>query len=1071
MRHSGGPGQPLRILTASLLILGALTLVPAQDDASTLVSNESTSGSTLVSPSSSGTNSTPTRVPDGSDSIVAFGSTDTGQEESSAQADGPSHLRTNLLEYATSAAREVLSFSWQNPEGSRQVAYRITVLDHSQSHHVVFRGTWTPGAAQSSVALDGVAQALEDNSLYGWQVEAKYSDGSSGTSDISAFATSVGDQFASEKLIWTAEDSVANLVRAEVPGVEEGTHALLTVTALDTEASRRYVSAIYVNGEEIAVGPNRRSGQDVYYNTYDITNELAAGANTIGTYNYSQAQSSGVLIQLTYFRADGTKEIVYNSGRDHASTRILKLDDIVYGTTGQSIGTSYYTELAQNADTTRFPYRWWDEDGEELSSGWQFPSSSASLPSGYRLTPAITPAMVRQPLRPESIVALGEGQYAVDFGKEIVGDIQLTVSAETRTGVRIMLGEELNADGTAQYALNTGNTYDETWTFLGSNVSFAGYSLRAFRYATISNYPGELTTEDISALSTTVPSTGRDEPLQTDQSLANAVVELSEHTQEEGTQELITDSVTRERAPYEGDLLIYQDLAGYLGSDMTITRNTWNHLLTSPSQYTEYRLMSILGIHEDYMQTADTQYVESVYGRLQELLETVTINPFIGLARTSGGTTDLVDWTRAETPEYDFAGTTYKTAVNIFAYKAYADMADLAEAIGRDAEASSYGAQARSLRTAINTRMYSSSARSFLDGLDSVGIPIDHLSRQDDYLALAFDVIDDPQVRDALAASIAGQGRQEVGSIYMAYFFYHGLARAGYGDAATQILLKSDADDIRTYAHVLDVLGATMTPEAWSEGSKSNLSYSHVWGTGGGSGLYDAVLGVTATRPAYATYDISVDLGPLTSASTGIPTVRGMISIAARRSGDGSLRIDTRVPSGSTASLRIARAAPTSELTVDGGTAVSGDQTVDLQSGTHTLVLRSPTTLRTTLADGTTSVPSLNGEVNSWVTSDSALCSLDLQGLGGMSFEASVRSATGSWSKFRSGKAQTDDTHPIATVRLRTATSSTPGHSLSYRVMTADQGWLGWAREGAATGTTDQGDAIIGIQVVLNGPR
>lgn len=500
---------------------------------------------------------------------------------------------------------------------------------------------------------------------------------------------------------------------------------------------------------------------------------------------------------------------------------------------------------------------------------------------------------------------------------------------------------------------------------------------------------------------------------------------------------------------------------------MTITRNTWNYLLKNPGQYTEYRLMTILGIHEDFMETADTQYVSSVFDRLQELMECVSVNPFTGLARTTGGTTDLVDWTRAETPGYDFSGTTYKTVINIFAYRAYADMAELSAAIGRNAEAVTYATEANSLRSTINARLFSTTAREFLDGLDSVGTPVPHSSRQNDYLALALGVINDPEEEDSLASSIAKEGRQEVGSIYMAYFFYHGLARSGYGDVAIQILLRSDNDDIRTYAHVLETLGATMTPEAWSESSKMNLSYSHVWGTGGGSGLFDALFGITPTSPAFANFDMTVNLGPLSFAAASIPTLRGTIVVNTRRGDDGTLKVVTRVPSGTTSAVRIPMTASTSELTLDGEALPTDTKVSTLYTGTHTLVLRSPITLTVTLEDGDISVPTLNGEANTWVTNDSGLFSLSLDGHDGSSYLVSVKSGSGAWSEFRRGAAQADGSGPITALRLKTATSEIPGRVLAYRVFTADDGWKGWAREGETTGVKGAGDSIIGIQVEL----
>jgi hypothetical protein len=900
--------------------------------------------SSLVEPGETVTNVGRTQSPAGASNLAGFVS-DVGEDSATDEAqlepsDVPTGLRTNLLEDATSVDKDAVTFSWQNPSGIDQASYRITVRHRMGSQSIVDRTDWIRSDQQTSVQIVRLGEVLEDNSLYTWTVEVSDDVGSIVTSEPATFATAVGSAFASTDFVWTASSSVSNLVRATVPALPDGARALLTVSALDSETARRYVSSVYANGVEVAVGPNRRSADNLFYNTYDVTDQLSDTTNTIGTYNFSQSLDSGVLIQLSYFTSDGASSIVYNSGRDREQTQVIPLDDVVQGLSDDSIGTGYYTELAQYVDVARFPADWWIP-GDTTSTGWGTPAN-VEVPSSYVLTPAITAAMVRQPMASASIASVTEDCSTVDFGKEVLGDIQLHASASTSAPVRLMLGEELDDDGMARHSLRTGNDYDETWTFSGTDTTFAGYSLKGFRYATVCGYPGVLGTDDIWALSTSIPLSGAGS-LTTNSDLANAIVTLTTDTQLAATQDTIVDSVTRERAAYEGDLLVYDAMAGYLGDDLAASRNTWNRLLNAPSDYTEYRLAAVLGVHTDYLRTADTSYVRSVYDHLQTALDAVTVDPILGLVRSSGATTDIVDWPSAEVEGDSLDAVTYKTVVNVFAWRAYADMADLARAVGREAEADRYAETASVLRDTINNTLYSEDRGHFIDGLTALGLPVAHDIAQSDYTALALGVVEDPDRIATMVEEITEQDAQVTGSIYMAAYFYEGLAVNGAGDTALDILLKEDRDDVRSYAYVLDVLGATMTPEAWDPSIKNNMSFSHAWGTGGGSGLFNAVFGIRPTSPAYATYDLSVSLGPLENAEASVPTLRGDISVTARR---GLVRQDievtTTVPSGTMARFSFPEANADSLIIVDGETRGTGTETVMLEPGEHTAVLLSP---------------------------------------------------------------------------------------------------------------------------------
>ncbi|WP_300766491.1 family 78 glycoside hydrolase catalytic domain, partial [uncultured Bifidobacterium sp.] len=465
------------------------------------------------------------------------------------------------------------------------------------------------------------SSTLDENSLYYWSVDIQNADGTVLSSERWDFATAVGTKFTSTNLIWSTEGN-SSLIRARVAKADGVTKALLTVTALGSDtvdtskASGRYIFTAFVNNQEIGVGPTRRSSSKLFYNTYDITEQLAKGkANVLGLFSYAPGGtvSPGVLMQLTYFYSDGTSSVVYNSGSDvqngSASTQAMSMDDIVYGTSGHSIGTQYYTENAQNVDVSAFPASWCDPDQvdgvdsgfKESSAGWEQPKSFG-LPTTYKLSPSIVSNMKRSLVSVGSITRQRQGVYTVAFNKEIIGDIQLTVTVPKgeKQAVRVTEGEQLSS-GVAKYKMGTGNVYDETWIFSGGTSTFTGFSLRGFRYVTLHNFPGELTANDIKGVKVSLSTADSEQSLSTGVEILDDVAELSQYTYEATTLDTVVDSVTRERRPYEGDALIYQALSYQNTDDYMTVRNTWNWLLDNPSQYTEYRMMTAIGIYRDYL--------------------------------------------------------------------------------------------------------------------------------------------------------------------------------------------------------------------------------------------------------------------------------------------------------------------------------------------------------------------------------------------------------------------------------------------------------------------------------------
>ena len=377
------------------------------------------------------------------------------------------------------------------------------------------------------------------------------------------------------------------------------------------------------------------------------------------------------------------------------------------------------------------------EVAAQATERWDAPKAVA-FPSSYILRPSIVENTTRREVQPQSVEKNRDGSYTVIFEKEILGDIQLTASAPKKTGIRITLGEEISG-GKAVAPMRTGNRYDETWSFQGDTVTYTGTSLKGFRYVTIYGYPGSLTESEISGIQTGVVDGGETASFSSDQQLLNQIFDLTNYSYQATAADTISDSITRERRPYEGDNLVTQDLAYSVSEDYLTARNTWNYLLANPTQYTEYRLMSAIGIRQDYLQTGDAKYLSQVYDQVKDLVSgAVTCDSSLALVSGSSGLVDLVDWPRSEVSDFDFASTRYKAAINIFAYATYDSLAQIAEVTGHALDASFYSSRAETIKQSVLSRFYDPRTKAFRNGLTATGSPVSSYSIQNTYFALAY---------------------------------------------------------------------------------------------------------------------------------------------------------------------------------------------------------------------------------------------------------------------------------------------------------------------------------------------
>ena len=143
---------------------------------------------------------------------------------------------------------------------TKQSAYRIVIsprMKQTETGEYVYDSGWQEDDNNTSVLLD-LSESLQDNELYYWQVQIRNVEGAeSSLSSPQAFSTSVGNEWSSKQGIWGSSGEKVVFLRREIDIPEGVEKAVLSVTALDGTKSRQYVYNMYVNGEEIGLGPVR----------------------------------------------------------------------------------------------------------------------------------------------------------------------------------------------------------------------------------------------------------------------------------------------------------------------------------------------------------------------------------------------------------------------------------------------------------------------------------------------------------------------------------------------------------------------------------------------------------------------------------------------------------------------------------------------------------------------------------------------------------------------------------------------------------------------------------------------
>ncbi|GAA2073718.1 family 78 glycoside hydrolase catalytic domain [Actinomadura alba] len=716
--------------------------------------------------------------------------------------------------------------------------------------------------------------------------------------------------FPEDFTVRTSGDGTAFEVAATVEGQQPPppitrAPAALPVFTKDFEVGERVRSArlyatalgvldVTVNGgpvsDAVLEPPNTAYKRRLVYSTYDVTRLLRRGGNDLrvelGNGMANVPATPGRYQKLT--RSDGPPmflgqlEITYTDG----SRAVVRSDTTWRTALGATTFSSWYG--GEDHDARRTPGDW--------RSAVRRDSPTARLTA--RMAPPVEPV---ETLRTKKITQPRPGVYVVDLGVNFAGWPRLRVSGPAGTKVTMRPAELLRADGTVSQH-TTGSPIWDTYTLSGEGTEtwHPRFCYHGFRYLQLEGLPSAPDDDTVSGIVLRAANAEAG-GFTCSNGLLNDIHKIIDRAVQGNMYSVLTDCPHREKLGWlEQTNLVFPavarnyDVAAYYGE---LVRNiaeaqTANGLV--PDIAPEYTVFSG-GFRDDpnwgnaivfapwqmYRAYGDVATLRAYYPNMQRYLD------YLG-TKANG---DLLDYGLGDWITFDPSTPVGVTAT--FGYhRAAAALGEIAEVLGKDADAERYAGLAGRIGAAFNGKYLKENT--YGSG-----------SQACDALALDMGVVPADRrqaVLDHLVESIRSRAYHlTVGEIALPSVF-RVLSAAGRDDVIYAVATQTTSP---SYGYQV-LHGATALTENW-DGPTSGNSQNHFmlgaideWFGAGLAGLGQAEESVAfqnlLVRPAV--------VGDLTGATATYETPRGRAASSWRRSGN-TLSLTVNVPPGATARIEV----------------------------------------------------------------------------------------------------------------------------------------------------------------------
>ncbi len=310
-----------------------------------------------------------------------------------------------------------------------------------------------------------------------------------------------------------------------------------------------------VGCQELAPGV---SAYDKYlqYQTYDVTNLINNGANTIGAVladgwysgriglpgdSCQYGNKLALLMQLEIEYHDGSRQVVVTDENFKSSTGPLVFSDLF-------IGERYDARLEKSG---------WSTAGYEGMEWRQVDTvcyGYSNLAAQYG-----EPVKAVEEIKPLSIITTPRGETVVDLGQNIAGRIRMRVKGAAGTEVILEYSEVLDSEG--NFLINIlGRNKDQRDFYVlkggEEEVYEPWFTFHGFRYIRVTGYPGEMGIDDFSGvvLASDLEITGS---FECSDERINQLQKNILWSQKGNMVSIPTDCPQRERAGFTGDAQVF----------------------------------------------------------------------------------------------------------------------------------------------------------------------------------------------------------------------------------------------------------------------------------------------------------------------------------------------------------------------------------------------------------------------------------------------------------------------------------------------------------------------------------
>ena len=401
--------------------------------------------------------------------------------------------------------------SWQINSSQRnvqQTGYHIIVSSSREKIQRNEGDIWNSGKIDSNVSVQVpyAGKALTGGMTCFWKVKIYTNKGESAWSEPAYW--SIGLLSNSDwKAKWigydkaSPRDSITQWSRLSARYFRKQFQAKPEIKAATAYISGLGLYELFINGKKIGNHVLAPSPTDyrktVFYNTYDVTENIKAGNNVIATVlgngrfftmrqNYKTHKHNNfgypkMIVQVKIEYTDGSTCVI-------ASDETWKLNvDGPLVTNNEYDGEEY--------DATK-EFNGWNNVGFN-DAGWLKPQL-VSAPDGKLMAQICESMKVMKSISPVSVSNIGGGRFIMDMGQNFSGWVKMKVNGDKGQHVMLRFAESLQRNG----ELYTANLRDarvtDVYTLKGEGIETwqPSFVYHGFRFVEITGFPGTPQTDD-----------------------------------------------------------------------------------------------------------------------------------------------------------------------------------------------------------------------------------------------------------------------------------------------------------------------------------------------------------------------------------------------------------------------------------------------------------------------------------------------------------------------------------------------------------------------------------------------